>query len=83
MAITKICTYHHVTIKTPEEDMKHMGPMCIIYETGSGLGGIEAVDQQNRSLNEPVVYEEGVILPYDTQAEKDARMKGRGAQPVQ
>ncbi len=81
MGIKRVCLDHKLELTTPEMDNAHL--MCRVFESGSaGLGGIEAVNSQNRSLNEPVVYESGVILPFDTDSEKAARMKGRGAPPV-
>jgi hypothetical protein len=81
MGIKRICLDHKLELTTPEMENAHI--MCRVFESGSsGFGGIEAVNSDNRSLNEPVVYEAGIILPYDTQAEKEARMKGRGAPPA-
>lgn len=78
MAIKKVCTTHHVEIKTQEDDMAHMRNDCVIYETGSGLGAIEAVDSNNRTITEAINYHDDVILPYDTQSQKDARRKALG-----
>ena len=64
---------------TPEDDLAHMRNECVIYETGSGLGAIEAIDPNtNRSITEPINYYEGVIMPFDTEAEKNARRKALG-----
>lgn len=77
MAITRICLDHKIELKTPEQENAHL--MCRVFESGSGgFGGIEAVNSQDRTINEEMVYESGVILPYDTEAEKTARKKGLG-----
>ena len=74
----KVCTYHHVVIKTTQDDLDHQGPMCITYETGGGLGEITPVTSESGMLEEGMRYEEGVILPFETEAEKQARRKGLG-----
>lgn len=78
MAIEKICLTHKVAIKSSEDEQKHMGPECILITQGSGLGEIEGVPQAPGMFSEEMSYEAGVILPYDTEEQKQGRMKQLG-----
>ena len=74
----KVCVTHYVTIKTTQDDLDHQRPECIVYETGTGLGEITPVTSESSIAEEGMRYEEGVVMPYETEAEKQARLKGLG-----
>jgi hypothetical protein len=78
MGIERVCTTHHVTILTEEDDLAHMGPDCVIYTTGSGLGSIEPVTNAPAIMSNEIGFEAGTILPYDTKEEKEKRRKQLG-----
>jgi hypothetical protein len=74
----KVCVTHHVTIKTTQDDLDHQRPECIVYETGGGLGEITPVTSESQTAEEGMRYEEGVVMPFETEAEKQARLRGLG-----
>jgi hypothetical protein len=74
--LQKICRTHKVEITTQEEDMRHMGPECIVQEQGQGgLGEVEAMTSAPAFFSEPMNYGEQVVHPYDTKEEQEARRK--------
>jgi hypothetical protein len=68
--LEKVCVFHHVKITTPEIELQHMGPMCIIYTTGSeGLGSVEPIGQAPAIFESEMTYEgptEELVMPYAT-----------------
>jgi hypothetical protein len=78
MGIERVCTTHHVTILTEEDDLAHMRPECVIYSTGSGLGSIEPVTNAPAIMQNEIGFESGTILPYDTKEEREKRRKQLG-----
>jgi hypothetical protein len=83
MSSGKACITHKVAINSDEDLLRHMGQECIIVDNGvKDLGGVAPVRQ-----NEPITtsgfddqapYDMGTILPYETKAEKEKRLKAHG-----
>jgi hypothetical protein len=75
------CQTHHVRIITPEQQLQHMGPDCIIYTSGTeGLGMIEEIGQAPAIFQSEMTYEgptEEVVMPYNTEGNTEARRRSQ------
>ena len=78
----KVCTYHKMQINNVDDDLNHMGPNCVIVEQGGDLGGVVPIRGNDPVSSGPfddnAGYDMGTILPYETMAERNARIKSQG-----